>query len=123
MNIWTIIPVDPTEAMSSYSAILFVAVAIVCIFLYKQNMKLKEELEGKEKELKEHTNKEAGILHSRIEKVLKSYSDDLKDVGSSTKEAMGAMSRVEKTVIGLTSDVKYLTKTVDEMKCQLRDKK
>jgi len=112
VNMPWFIPIDPTEAMSSYSALLFIATAIVCIFLYKQNMRLQKELVIKESQLRAHTNKEADILHKRIEKGLQSNSNDLKNV-------INGMSRVENTVTKLTSDMGYITKTMDEVKCTI----
>jgi uncharacterized protein YoxC len=108
-GILRVIPIDPAEAMSSYSAIGFILLIITCVFLFKQNTdrktaikELEKALDGKEKELRNHTNTEADKLHKRIE-------TDLNDV-------KGTMGRVENSVIKLTTAQEYITKTMDEIK-------
>ena len=113
---WHIIPIDQTEAMSAYSALLFVAVILACVFLYRQNSKLKEELDEKEKTLKKHTDDEASKLHERIESTLKKNSEDLRDSRGELKEIRCTMDKVDDKVISLTTSLKYIIKTMDEVK-------
>lgn len=110
MDIWSIIPVDSTEAMSAYSAILFIITGVICMYLYKQNIDLREKLTNKEKELRNHTNNEANKLHQKIEKTLSNNSNDLKDLKNT-------INRIDKTMVGFTTDMKYMSKTIDEVKC------
>jgi len=108
-DIWSIIPIDSTEAMSSYSAILFIILSMVCLLLYKQNYRLKINLSKKEEELRRHTNIEAGKLNKKIEKTLANNGNDL-------KELKNIINHMAKTIVGFTVDMKYMSKTIDEVK-------